>query len=165
MVVVEERTDPGPIEYLKPSIFIEYLNPSLNLKPCGLGTWRNRFLSHQLVNQGKLSRLALSDKIDPVQVAKSTSRRWFLSASTFDTSSSKPYQANVSALCMVLVEESVPTQVNVVNLCQLAKPNPLTTDIVPRVLTPGTDSHDENEKSILCNTMCYIKGDFSREII
>ena len=44
---------------------------------------------------------------------------------------------------MVLVEESVPTQVNVVNLCQLAKPNPLTTDIVPRVLTPGTDSHEE----------------------
>ena len=94
----------------------------------------------------KLSRLALSDKIDPVQVAKSTSRRWFLSASTFDTSSSKPDQANVSALCTVLVEESVPTQVSVVNLCQLAKPNPLTTDIVLRVLTPGTDSHEEKNQ-------------------
>ena len=41
---------------------------------------------------------------------------------TFNTSSCKPYQANVSDLCTVLVEESVPTQVKVVNLA--TKPNP-----------------------------------------
>ena len=46
---------------------------------------------------------------------------------------------------MVLVEESVPTQVNVVNLYQQAKPNQLTTAIVKRVFTPGTDSHEENQ--------------------
>jgi len=108
---------------LKPSKFIEYLIPSWNLKPCGLGTWRIRFCPIHWSTRGKLSRLALCDKIDPVQVANSTSRWLFLSASTFDTSSCKPYQANVSALCTVLVEESVPTQVKVVNLCT-SKPNP-----------------------------------------
>ena len=142
----DKRTDPGSIEYLKPSLFIDYLNPSLNPKPCGLSTWRNRFCPFYWSTSGKLMRLALSDKIDSVQVAISTTRRLFLSASTFDTSSCKPYQANVSALCTVLVEESVPTQVNVLNLCQLAKPNPLTTDIVLRVLTPGTDSHEEKNQ-------------------
>ena len=128
------------IKYLIPSKFIEYLIPSLNLKPCGLGTWRIRFCPIHWSTRGKLSRLALSDKIDPVQVANSTSRRLFLSASTLDTSSCKPYQANVSALCMVLVEESVPTQVNVVNLYQQAKPNPLTTFIAQRVFSPGPAS-------------------------
>ena len=73
---------------------------------------------------------------------------------------------------MVLVEESVPTQVNVVNLCQLAKPNPLTTDIVLRVFTPGTDSHEEknqpwtNErKSYFSRSECYTPGPDSPEAI
>ena len=158
------------IEYLKPSKFIEYLIPSLNLKPCGLGTWRIRFCPIHWSTRGKLSRLALCDKIDPVQVANSTSRWLFLSASTLDTSSCKPYQANVSALCMVLVEESVPTQVNVVNLYQQAKPNPLTTFIAQRVFTPGTDSQEENQpwtniRKYFSRSECYTPGPDSPEVI